>query len=334
MSLFHADFKTLLPKHEPQKQKALDFLGADVVARIDLEDFTLLPSDIPAHLLPHLAFIYDVNVNGLSVKEQRKLIEKSFDIHRHLGTGYALKEALKVIGIEAEIIEWYDTNGELAPYYFGLKLKKNDSRGTSFLLNYIERFKNERSRLGKLSDGRCKSKAQYDFSKYDNSVISDVEGLLIDGIRVCFKSNEDKEVAISYEASIYSIPNVAKTSYFFKNRYDNLRYGEKREGFSVTSSTLKNIDKQMKIKRNWQGAWTGHVGDGYRPSFSSMTSVGKNVKLRPTVSSLLEAFVDRESVLEVEIQKESYIDKELRLQRQWQGAWTGYVGDGYTIAIL
>jgi len=275
VSLPNDNFKTLLPKHEEQKLKDLDFLGADVVSRIDLKNFTLLPSDTPVNLLPRLALMYDVNIEGLSEKEQRKLIEKSFDIHRHLGTAYALKEALKVISVDAEVIEWYNTNGELAPYYFGLKLDKMDNRGTSFLLNYIGRFKNERSRLGKLSDGKCKSKAQYSASKYDNALFSDVEGLVIDGVRVCFKSNVDKSIKLDYKASAYAVFHEAKLTYFFKNRYGNLRYGEKREAFSVTSSTLKNIDKEMHIKRAWLGAWVGSVRDVYRPSFTSANNYNR-----------------------------------------------------------
>ena len=263
MSIDRDSFKSLLPKIEPRKQKDLDYLGANVISRLDLKDFTLLPATTPLALIKHLAFMYDVNIDGLSEKEQRKLIEKSFDIHRHLGTSYALKEALKIINLDAEIMEWYNTNGELAPYHFGLKLNKMDDRGTSFLLNYIEQYKNERSRLAKLTDGKCKSKAQYDSSRYDNSVLSDVEGLIINGVRVCFKSSMDKSIELEYKATTYNIPHQAKISYFFKNRFDNLRYGEKKESFSITSSTLKNIDKQMQIKRVWLGAWVGRVSDGY-----------------------------------------------------------------------
>ena len=334
MSIDRDSFKTLLPKIEPKKQKDLDYLGADVISRIDLEGLTLLPSDTPINLLKHLAYMYDVNIDGLSEKEQRKLIEKSFDIHRHLGTGYALKEALKVVGVEAEIVEWYNTNGELSPYHFGLKLNKMDDRGTSFLLNYIERFKNERSRLAKLSDGKCKSKAQWDSDRYEEAVLSDVEGLIINGVRVCFRGDNEKSVNLDYQALSWSTPHSAKISYFFKRRYDNLRYGEKKEEFSVTSSVSRNIDKNMSIKRTWQGAWVGHVSDGYKPSFSNSISISKEATLKPTVSSLMEAFTNREATLEINADRQSQADKELRLQRQWQGAWVGHVSDGYAVAIL
>ena len=334
MSLLHDSFKTLLPNNESQKQKDLDFLAANVSSRINLEDLTLLPTDTHVHLLKHLAYMYDINIDGLIEKEQRKLIEKSFDIHRHLGTSYALKEALKVIGVEAETLEWYETDGELAPYHFGLTLNSMDNRGTEFLLNYIERFKNLRSRLAKLSDGKCKSKAKYDTSKYDDALYSDVEGLLLNGVRVCFRGSKDKEVKIDYRVSAYAVSHLAKITYFFKNRYDNLRYGERRESFSVATSILSNIDKQMKIKRNWQGTWTGHVTDVYVPSFLTSVSISKEVELQVSVSSLMEAFINREASLVTKVSSQNRIDKELKLQRNWQGTWTGHVTDAYAVAIL
>ena len=333
MSIDRDSFKTLLPKIEPKKQKDLDYLGNDVISRIDLEGLTLLPSDTPANL-KHLAYMYDVNIEGLSEKEQRKLIEKSFDIHRHLGTGYALKEALKVVGIESEIVEWYNTDGELSPYNFGLKLNKMDDRGTSFLLNYIERFKNERSRLAKLSDGKCKSKAQYDNDRYEEAVLSDVEGLIINGVRVCFRGSSEKSIALAYSSVRSVVPYVSKISYFFKNRYDNLRYGEKKESFLITSSTLKNIDKKLQLKRIWLGAWVGSVSDGYLPSFSASLSVAKETILEKSVSSLLEVFSNRESILKQKITKQTSIDKSLKLQRQWHGAWVGSVSDGYAVVTI
>ena len=334
MSLVYDKFKTILPLIEPVKSKDLDFLGADTISRVELENLTLLPKDTPKHLLVHLAYMYDVYIEGLSEQEQRKLIEISFEIHRHLGTVYALNLAFEVIGIKAEIIEWYNTNNELPPYTFGLKMKSMDNRGIDFLLNYINRFKNERSRLKKLSDGNCKGKAQYDQTKYDNSVFSDIQGVIVNGVRVCFQGNKDKNVVLNYAVSSYVLASSEKIYFYFSNRYDNFKYGGKKDTFSFSSAITRNIDKKMITKRQWQGAWLGHVSDEYRPSFSRVTSVDKQNSLNPTVASLMEAFTNREVHLKIKVEKERQIDKELRLQRQWQGTWTGHVTDAYAVAIL
>jgi len=329
-----SNIEILLPRNEPKELKDIDRLGGDVISRIDLSNFTLLPAKSNTKLLKHLAFLFDIDIEALSESEQRNLVEKAYDIHRHIGTNRAIIKALEVLDKQIEIIEWYETDDELPPYTFGIKLDKQDDRGVEFLIDYISRFKNERSRLKKLTDGRCKSKAKYDNSRYEDSLFSDVEGIVIDGVRVCFKSNIDKSLAVDYKASTYAIFHEAKIAYFFGNRYDNFRYGEKSSLFSVTSSTLKNIDKEMHIKRVWLGAWVGSVRDVYRPSFVSAIHIDKESEFELSVSSLIEAFSNRESVLEAKISTQNKIDKEFRLQRQWQGAWVGSVRDAYAVAIL
>ena len=333
MSLNHDKFKTLLPIIESRKSKDLDYLGADTISRIELKNLTLLPKDTPKHLLKHLAYMYDVYIDGLSEDEQRELIEKSFDIHRHLGTVYALKEALSVIGVEANIVEWYNTNNELPAYTFGLKMNKMDIRGTRFLLDYINRFKNVRSRLKNLSDGNCKGKAQYDQTKYDESVFSDIQGVIVNGVRVCFQGEEEKGIAPMYAVYCDVLKSSEKIYFYFSNRYDNLKYGAKRDSFSYSSESTRNVDKRVNIKRQWLGTWVGHVSDAYRPSFLKQSFIARQNSLKPTVSSLMEAFSNREAILKIKTEKENQIDKELRLQRQWQGAWLGHVSDKYAVSV-
>ena len=193
MSLPRDSFKTLLPSTAPLIQKNLDYLGADVLARIDLTNLTLLPKDIPTELLSHLALMYDVNIDGLEEYEQRNLIEKSFDIHRHLGTGYALKEAMSVIGFkDVEILEWYNQE-DFKPYTFGIKIEKLNRRGALFLIDYIYRYKNERSRLALLGNGKCAKRLQLSRDRLDTTLLSSTEGVVVKSTRVCFKNRASQE---------------------------------------------------------------------------------------------------------------------------------------------
>ena len=333
MSILKDDFKTLLPRNESKKSVDLDFLGADVISRISLEPLTLLPADTPPHLLKHLALMYGVNIDGLSEEEQRNLINRAFDIYRHLGTPYALKEALSVIGIDAEILEWYESEDELNPYNFGLKLSKMDSRGTNFILNYIQRFKNERSRLAKLTDGKCKTKAQLDISTYDNSVTDDVEGLIVDGVRVCFRDDVPKYISMDFSSIATTIYHSTKISYFFKSRYDNLRYDSQKEEFAISSSTNRYIDKKLTLKRSWLGAWVGNIADEYRPSATKSVSIANTISVEPSSTTSIYSLIDRESRADIAISKTVDIAKTKQLQRSWLGAWVGNIADEYAVVI-
>jgi len=151
-------FKSLLPAREEEHFKRVDYVAEDIFFRLDTQRVTLLPEKTSKSLLPHLAYMFGVSLKELSEKEQRELVAVSQDIYRYIGTPYALKRAFKSIDKEIEIVEWYESRREFRPYEFGVKLKKLDAKGAIFYIDFIKRFKNERSWLKQLSDGSCQGR--------------------------------------------------------------------------------------------------------------------------------------------------------------------------------
>ncbi|WP_324171981.1 phage tail protein I [Sulfurimonas sp.] len=141
---------SLLPPNATKELRATDtVLGARIEALKEL-DLDLNPLTCKKEILPHLAFIYSLDISNLSVDEQRQYIHNAFEIRTHQGTLYSVKKALKLIFNEATIKEWFNYAGE--PYHFKADLilsadvsKIYDEakfKKTNFLLNLA---KNTRS---------------------------------------------------------------------------------------------------------------------------------------------------------------------------------------------
>jgi len=116
--------------------------------------------NLPSDALPHLAEQYHVtgNEGWLQCRnddEKRDLIKRSIEVHRYKGTKYALKKILDMFGLEGEIKEWFETNGE--PYTFTVDINFI-TKGLDFdliekLEDLISEYKNVRSHLAKLNIG-------------------------------------------------------------------------------------------------------------------------------------------------------------------------------------
>ncbi|MBZ7981951.1 phage tail protein [Campylobacter sp. RM12640] len=137
------NYKSLLPSHKSQDEKRLEKIGAECLAKLDLNIIDNNPRTCDARLLKHLAYQYDVDINNLSESEARNLLSKAFLIHRYSGTYYGLKNALSNYD---ETLELNDNYGK--PYHFKvlLKIKQGLSEDKiKDISKLINKFKNVRS---------------------------------------------------------------------------------------------------------------------------------------------------------------------------------------------
>lgn len=112
--------QSLLPKNEPEILRFLECVASDMLEHCDLESINTLPLSARAELLPYLAFMFDVDITGLSESESRRLILNAIEIHRYAGTLYAVKKALQTCFSNYEIKEWFEFGGK--PFTFKLEV--------------------------------------------------------------------------------------------------------------------------------------------------------------------------------------------------------------------
>lgn len=111
---------SVLPSNESQILKFLECVASDTLENCDLDSIDTLAESAHIELLPYLAFMFDVDIVGLSESEARRLILNAIEIHRYAGTLYAVKKALSVCFGEYAIKEWFSFGGK--PYTFKLEV--------------------------------------------------------------------------------------------------------------------------------------------------------------------------------------------------------------------
>ncbi|MFY4756154.1 phage tail protein [Campylobacter jejuni] len=139
----------LVLNHHPKQSKAIDLSARTRFENLDLKKISNLAMYCDERLLPILANAYDVSIDGLEIKEARKLIFKALLLDRYNGTAFAIKEALSAVFPTAVVKEWFEYAGE--PYFFKVKVSTNeisfDERTLGILDRLIKDFKNVRSVL-------------------------------------------------------------------------------------------------------------------------------------------------------------------------------------------
>jgi phage tail P2-like protein len=96
---------------------------------------------------------------GLAItRDQReRLVSRAMELHRYKGTPWAVRRALEALGLDAEIVEWFQAGADdLDPYEFGLRATISEPIEPGVLLNAdtadrlrptIDAFKSARSHL-------------------------------------------------------------------------------------------------------------------------------------------------------------------------------------------
>lgn len=103
---------TLLPPTATPLAKALDILEERLFS-LPVQMISKDPATVDVGLLDHLAWEHSVDVWDLKWPEdiKRKLIASSAEVHRFKGTPHAIFKAFDVVGVDAELIEWFDEAG-------------------------------------------------------------------------------------------------------------------------------------------------------------------------------------------------------------------------------
>jgi phage tail P2-like protein len=146
--------KTLLPPNESELLKAKE-LALRSVFFSHSNALTLDPLTCDKKLLSHLAQVVQVLFwsDSLTTKEKRKLISETIEIHRYLGTPYAIKKVFELLELNVKIVEWF--HEDLEPYHFYIEATLGKKEISKELLEqihkYIEVHKNVRSELDYIS---------------------------------------------------------------------------------------------------------------------------------------------------------------------------------------
>jgi len=145
---------TLLPPTETDTLKSLDVAYRSMIPA-HTKSIDLNPMTCDAKLLPYLAQCVQVLYwdDLWSESEKRRFVRDAREVHRHIGTPYALAKMFESLGIRATLKEWYEYGAE--PYHFSVDLsleqKEIYPELVANLRKYITVYKNVRTVLDKLT---------------------------------------------------------------------------------------------------------------------------------------------------------------------------------------
>lgn len=152
-----ADFAQTLPE-VIRNDTSLYALGQVIAGELrtlsqELELATIYTriDELPETVLDILA--YDFKVDwwdyAYSLEEKRQTLKDSWNVHRHLGTKYAVQTAISAIYPDTEVQEWFTYGGE--PYSFKLLIdamyQDVDAEKHQQVLARVDYYKNLRSHL-------------------------------------------------------------------------------------------------------------------------------------------------------------------------------------------
>jgi len=146
-------FETLLPPNATPAERALE----EATARIDNVPTPARrmwdPQTCPADLLPWLAWAFSVDEwdENWTEEQKRGAIASAYVVQRQKGTVGAVRQALAALGINLQIVEWFQESPPGPPYTFRIKMIV-DQTGADFtsmpkLIAVVNSTKNLRSHL-------------------------------------------------------------------------------------------------------------------------------------------------------------------------------------------
>ena len=148
--------KTTLPAHYSPREHRLDvFLSTRYngsLRELPIRIASALdPQRCEANMLESLATKLSVDFweSGLSETQKRALLAEMTQIKRAIGTPHALDRVFSVLGLRADIMEWWRYGGE--PYHFNIMLGVENQQITATLQQrmreYVSHYKNVRSQI-------------------------------------------------------------------------------------------------------------------------------------------------------------------------------------------
>lgn len=119
---------------------------------IDNANFTVNIDNVSEKIIDYLACEYRTPYydEALDLKTKRNLVKSTMLTYQKIGTTNIIKEYLNTLNEEADVVEWYDYDGN--PYNFKIFLNNSDNKEVDEKLltdikNKIEKIKNVRSSL-------------------------------------------------------------------------------------------------------------------------------------------------------------------------------------------
>lgn len=132
---------TILPANLADLEKDLDA----ALSRIELVEIPIAvlwdPWKCPLDVLPYLAWAVSVDQWRSDWPEQvkRRVVAGSLGLHRIKGTRPAVVQALKALGVEVELVEWFEASPRKEPGTFSLIAWANENitPGQAGMLNGV-----------------------------------------------------------------------------------------------------------------------------------------------------------------------------------------------------
>ena len=230
-----ADFKTieLFPPNLRKDENVQAF--AEILDRVfselteqDLQKlFVYAVDNQPEEVLDWLAWQFHVEGYDLAktVEEKRNLVKNAIELHRYKGTKYAVQKALSILGLTTEIVEWFETGGNLPPHTFGIRTA-SVPEDFKKILSVINDYKRESAHLAILTDGNCRSRLNLDRScQLSRVLLSSLDGVKKEGVRFCFVERKEAEFEQSYEEPGKHVTRYLSARHFpvSRTRLDSFR---------------------------------------------------------------------------------------------------------------
>lgn len=156
-TLYDADFLQTLPgvlRDDPEIQALGRVISDELHELANQTKLAIIYANIdtlPEAVLDLLAYDFKVDWYdyGYSAEEKRDTLKNSWNVHRRLGTKYAVETAISAIYKNTTVQEWWEYGGE--PYRFKLLLDVTyedlDPEKHQRVLERVEYYKNLRSHL-------------------------------------------------------------------------------------------------------------------------------------------------------------------------------------------
>ena len=144
---------TLLPRNRTDFEVAMETAMKEGQGISDLVIRHLWnPDTCPIDVLPWLAWALSVDKwdENWSTEVKRNVVRSSVEVHRKKGTLFAIKQAVRAVYSDSDIIEWFEYGGQ--PYHFMISVDIGNGQGFSYdLANDVRAValsaKNVRSKL-------------------------------------------------------------------------------------------------------------------------------------------------------------------------------------------
>ncbi len=187
----------LIEKNRQETQELLPFLFI-----YDLS--TLSDSE-----LEDLAWQFDVSKTAWELAQDRsqkeELVKNAIIFKMKLGTPWAVKKILQILGLSVEIIEWFSTGGNLPPHTFALSVNKVPEN-INEIISVISDYKPISAHLAILTDGNCRSRLNLDRScRLSRVLLSSLDGVKKDGVRFCFVEKKESDFEFHVQQPLQAV---------------------------------------------------------------------------------------------------------------------------------